>query len=85
LDSQELIEIDASARAIVRRAYDLGRSEALKKVVEVLGTDRPADDQLALMGPAAEATPPPPPVHENVMNGVEPVEKKKPWWAWLIR
>ena len=79
MENQELAEIDAAARAIVRRAYDLGRGEALKRVVEVLSSDRPSADQLALKGP--EETPP---VQYAALNGAA-TPKKRPWWAWPVR
>jgi hypothetical protein len=79
LHNHELAEIDASLQAIVRRAYDLGRNEALKRVVEVLSDDRPAD-QLALMAP--EDTVPAP--HDNAPSHQERSEKT-PWWAWPVR
>ena len=54
MQNHELAEIDASMQAIVRRAYDLGRTEALKKVVDVLSAERPSPDRLALMAPEEE-------------------------------
>lgn len=80
MQNHELAEIDASLQAIVRRAYDLGRSEALKRVVEVLNADRPAD-QLALMAPDDAA---PPASHDNAPNHEEPAVKT-PWWARPVR
>lgn len=78
----ELAEIDESLRVIVRRAYDLGRSDALKKVVSVLNEDRPCADRLALMAP-----------DETVQTSEQPeasaVENlttaNPPWWAWRVR
>ncbi len=85
MDNQELAEIDAAARAIVRRAYELGRSEALKRVAQVLDAERSANDQLAL-------APPEPAVQEPDanMNGADtsytaPTSGKPPWWAWRVR
>ena len=79
MENHELDEIDATARAIVRRAYDLGRSEALKRVVDVLSADRPSADQLVLTAPEeTEAQPPP-----AAMNGS--ASSDKPWWAWPVR
>jgi hypothetical protein len=80
LKNPELAEIEASLQTIVRRAYDLGRNEALKRVVEVLSTDRPAD-QLALMAP--EDTAPGAP-HDTASNREERSEKA-PWWAWPVK
>ncbi len=79
MQNHELAEIDASLQAIVRRAYDLGRSEALKRVVQVLSPDHPAD-QLALMAPEE----PEPPPHGDAPNHVERSEKA-PWWAWRVK
>ena len=79
MQNHELSEIDASLQAIVRRAYDLGRTEALKKVVDVLSAERPAPDQLALMAPdGADAK-----EDDTETNGVRPTAK--PWWAWPVR
>lgn len=79
LDNPELAEIEASARAIVRRAYDLGRGEALRKVVEVLSDGKPAADHLALMAPEQTV----PAVSHGVVNGA--ANGKTPWWAWRVR
>ncbi len=80
MDSHELAEINASLQAIVRRAYDLGRTEALKRVIDVLNEDRPTADQLALMAPDK----PPDTSHhhspEKIMNGQQ-AAAPKPWWA----
>jgi hypothetical protein len=75
LHNHELEEIDASLQAIVRRAYDLGRTEALKRVVDVLSAERPAD-QLALMAPEETM----PSAQDTVSDHV-----KTPWWAWPVR
>jgi hypothetical protein len=79
LQNHELEEIDASLQAIVRRAYDLGRTEALKRVVDVLSADRPAD-QLALMAPDET-------MHSAQDNASDHAEmsEKTPWWAWPVR
>lgn len=53
MSNPQLAEIDASLQAIVRRAYELGRGDALKKVVEVLSAEPPASERLALMAPDA--------------------------------
>jgi hypothetical protein len=79
LQEPDLAEIDASLQAIVRRAYDLGRSEALKRVVDVLSAERPAD-QLALMAPHDTV----PAAHDNASFHEEP-SAKTPWWAWPVR
>ncbi len=78
MQNHELAEIDASMQAIIRRAYALGRAEALKKVVDALSVDHPDPDQLALMGP-----------DESMGAEHEPAETKPsgktPWWAWPVR
>ena len=53
----EYEEILASLQEIVRQAYALGRSDALKQVVDVLKTDAVPPKPLALTGPA-EVEPP---------------------------
>jgi hypothetical protein len=80
LDNHELAEINASLQAIVRRAYDLGRSEALKRVFDVLSAEPSEADQLVLM-PPAETMPVP---HEDAPNQ-EQQSTKTPWWAWPVR
>jgi hypothetical protein len=80
LQNNELADIEASLQTLARRAYDLGRNDALKKVVDVLNSDRPASDRLALSGPEAEAADA---SHEEMS---EPVRTAgKPWWAWPVR
>jgi hypothetical protein len=79
LHNHELAEIDASLQAIVRRAYDLGRTEALKRVVDVLSAERPAE-QLALMAPEETV----PPAQDTVSNHAD-TPAKTPWWAWPVR
>ena len=80
MKNPELAEIEASLQTIVRRAYDLGRSEALKKVVDVLSVEPPAPDQLVLMAP--EETMPAP--KEDAPNH-EQQSATTPWWAWRVR
>ncbi len=84
MDNQELAEINASLQAIVRRAYELGRTEALKRVVEVLSADRPPAEQLALMAPDKTGAGPYEAAPEHAMNGQE-ASSAKPWWAWPVR
>ena len=55
MKNQEFDDILASLQQIVRQAYTLGRSDALKQVVEVLKADAASAKPLALMGPAEEA------------------------------
>lgn len=80
-------------QTLVRQAYDLGRRDALKKVVDMLNAERPGEEPLALMPPhGATQTPttqettqdmtesieaPPPPVVEQTSRE----QTSKPWWA----
>jgi hypothetical protein len=57
MPSQEFEDILTSLQQIVRQAYSLGRSEALKQVVEVLKADAASAKPLALLGPADEPAP----------------------------
>jgi ferritin-like metal-binding protein YciE len=82
LQTTELAEIDASLQAIVRRAYELGRSDALKKVVSVLNEDRPCDERLALMAPDEMMHPSD---QQQSSNGMETATSAPPWWAWRVR
>ena len=95
MPNTELEGIEASLQTLARRAYELGRNDALKKVVAVLNGDRPFAEQLALMGPEGGSTNSDPnsrePAHaggehEN-MNGTEPTmgTSTAPWWAWPVR
>jgi hypothetical protein len=79
LPNHELAEIDASMKAIVRRAYDLGRREALSRVVEVLNADRPSD-QLALMAPEGSK-----PASSGYASSRPERSEPTPWWAWPVR
>ncbi len=65
MQGPEYEEILASLQAIVRRAYLLGRSDALKQVVEVLQADDTALKPLALMAPAENAAPSLPQEHSS--------------------
>ena len=80
MQNHELAEINASLQEIVRRAYDLGRSEALKRVLDVLSTEPPAADQLVLMPPAETM-----PAHQEDGANLEQQSAKTPWWAWPVR
>ncbi len=51
MQSQEFQDLLNSVQAIVSDAYALGRSDALKRVVEVLKADTPTSKPLALMRP----------------------------------
>ena len=55
MQNAELDEILASLQQFVRQAYALGRSDALKQVVEVIKADPTSVRPLALLGPADEA------------------------------
>jgi len=80
LSNSQLAEIDASLQAIVRRAYDLGRDDALKKVIDALNSDAPCVERLALMGPSTTGSETEP---QSVV-GAEPAAAA-PWWAWPVR
>jgi hypothetical protein len=81
LQNIELTDIETSVQTLVRRAYDLGRDDALKKVVAVLNGDRPSAEQLALMGPEGSSHG----TQHQDMNGREQVASSRPWWAWPVR
>ena len=72
MKNQEFDDILASLQQIVRQAYSLGRSDALKQVVEVLKADAGSAKPLALLGPA-DAAPPAvtPPPQESVSAAQE--------------
>jgi hypothetical protein len=80
VQNQQLAELDTALQAIVRRAYDLGRSEALKRVVDVLQEERPSD-QLALMAPHETTSEPEQTTDAQEQNHVA----KAPWWAWRVK
>ncbi len=67
--SREYEEILASLQEVVRRAYALGRSEALKQVVQVMQTDESSWKPLAIAGPTEQVAAPAPRAEEV------------PWWA----
>jgi hypothetical protein len=52
-------DIVASMEDAVRRAYALGRADAMKRVVELAQSDDPALRAVALLGPAEPARPAP--------------------------
>ena len=54
-------DIVASVEDAVRRAYALGRADAMKRVVELAQSDDPGLRAMALLGPAEPARPTPPP------------------------
>jgi hypothetical protein len=82
LQNTELTEIEASLQVIVRRAYDLGRSDALRKVVDVLSADRPCPAPPALMAPASMT---PPAGEEEEPLGAGLPSATPPWWVRLSR
>ncbi len=57
MQSPEYGEILTSLQEIVRKAYVLGRSEALKQVIDVMQKDETSWKPLALTGPAEGAPP----------------------------
>ena len=97
----ELERLEASASTIVRRAYELGWSDALRQVVVELNARNPGSERLELAPPAefapalpvAEEPPPPEaviPPEPAPEPEPEPVFKPmtrpaKPWWARLGR
>lgn len=54
MQSSEYEDILSSLQKIVRQAYDLGRADALKQVVEVLRTDPVPPKPLALAAPVPQ-------------------------------
>ncbi|HEY0205587.1 MAG TPA: hypothetical protein VGC15_15695 [Acetobacteraceae bacterium] len=54
-------DIVASVEDAVRRAYALGRADAMKRVVELAQSDDPGLRAMALLGHAEPARPAPPP------------------------
>jgi hypothetical protein len=74
LSNPQLVEIDRSLHAIVRRAYDLGRDDALQKVVDVIRADKSCGDRLALMAPETSV------LDQNMANGGA-ANPDVPWWA----
>ncbi len=74
MSNPQLADIDQSLRAIVRRAYDLGRDDALRKVIDVLNTDKPCGDRLALMAPETTEA------EQQIANDAA-AAPQVPWWA----
>lgn len=73
MQSSEYEDILGSMQKIVRQAYDLGRAEALRQVVEVLKTDPVPPKPLALAAPAPSIEPErAEPVHAEAAHGVPP-------------
>ncbi len=89
MSDPQLTEIEATVVSVVRKAYDLGRSDALKKVFAAVNADRGSVEPLALMAPEPEpkAKPVAPPEDvepPKVINGsARPADT--PWWAFPVR
>lgn len=88
MSNTELASLEESLHALIRQAYDLGRRDALKKVVDVLNEERPSGEQLALMAPDGTTQAPTPLPTTQEMP--EPAEAEPapalqdahtPWWA----
>jgi hypothetical protein len=92
LPDPELERLEASASTLVRRAYELGWSDALRRVVEEINARSPGAERLDLAPAVAEEPPPPPeavtpPEPEPAPEPeFKPLKKPaKPWWARLGR
>ena len=74
MQSSEYEDILESLQKIVRQAYDLGRAEALRQVVEVLKTDPVPPKPLALPAPAQPTVEPEQaePVHAMAAHSAPP-------------
>jgi hypothetical protein len=76
MNSPEFEEILTSLQDVVRRAYSLGRADALKQVVQVMQADEQSWKPRALMAPATpEAS-----ANQNVVSMPER-DEQAPWWA----
>jgi hypothetical protein len=58
MSSSDYEDILAALQALTQRAYQLGRSEALKRVIEVMQANDTPTKPLALMAPAEIAPAP---------------------------
>ncbi len=74
MQSPEFQEILASVQSIVSDAYALGRSDALKRVVEALKADAPSPKPLALMSPAEDTNKTMPRTVQDNDNGLPRME-----------
>lgn len=74
MQSPEFQELLISVQSIVSDAYALGRSEALKRVVEVLQVDPPSPKPLALMSPAEDTNKPMAGTVQDNDNAMAPTE-----------
>ncbi len=86
MQNSELVDITASMEAAVRRAYALGRGDALKEVVGLLHNEPGCQKPTALLtGPEAEA----PTVAEGAAVSEEPSraakEPERPPVPWYLR
>ncbi len=73
----EFDEIMGSLQEIVRRAYNLGRSDAVKQVVKVMQADESTWKPLALSAPAETAPSPIQHTLEHHPEALQPVEARE--------
>jgi len=85
LSNLQLADIDASLQAIVRRAYELGRGDALKKVVDALNADHPRSERLALMAPETVAQTVAQEEEAPAAYTSADAGSTTPWWARPVR
>ncbi len=96
MESAEYKDILASLQALTQRAYQLGRTEALKRVIEVMQADEPPIKPLALMAPtepapdtgkseAAEAISAESPVPASETTLSADADIPTPWWSRPVR
>jgi len=85
MNSSEYEEILASVQDVVQRAYALGRSEALKRVIEVMKADEAPAKPLALMAPGEAPAQPEAPIETNPQtaptHSATTDEERPAWWA----
>jgi hypothetical protein len=85
MNSSEYEEILASVQDVVQRAYALGRTEALKRVIEVMKADETPARPLALMAPGAAPAQPKAPIeastHTAPVHSATSDEERPAWWA----
>ena len=92
MSSSDYDEILAALQALTQRAYQLGRSEALKRVIEVMQSNETPGKALALPAPAETATEPtlpgtsegkaaPEAVHQSQTNSPAEADVPTPWWS----
>lgn len=51
MQNSELTDLESSVQALVRRAFELGRNDVLKRVVDVLKPEHGSSEPLALAAP----------------------------------